>query len=714
MELSILVPVVSVDARIVECLGSILAQIDDGTEVLVLSQAAPDADDARVRWLRPPAGSLAAACNAGLDAATGDYVMFVDANHALAEAAIPAIQQRLSEADADLLFFDSARITPDGTVKHRPKPLVDLPDGGDRDAYLRLPRVAWNKVYRRRMLDQLGLRVGSDAYNDVAWSYACVIAARRVATLPAVCYHDRPVAKGAVQRPHEVIAGYHELLAFIDSHPQLAQWRERLRPRLTREVVALLAKADGGSRQEHRRLFGAAASLLRSVGSSDSDNLELTLLRRDAYLLHRALGATQRVRQGATRQTRSLQRRFRRRRKRMGKQLNRWLYRLALAMPPDDRLAVFAAYWYRGYSCNPAAIYESMRELAPQLRGVWVVKPEGVANLPPHVQHVQPGTARYYWTIGRAKYLINNANFPNDVVKRAGSIHVQTQHGTPLKAMGLDLQRKGERSKNLDLDKLKQRVARWDFNLSQNHFSTVVWARCMPGAYEPLEYGYPRNDVLVQATQGDVGRIREELGVGEGTTVVLYAPTFRDYPDGHSGSFNVARLCRALPPNHVLWLRSHYFDAETESFEDLAAAGLLRDVSAHPDVAQLCLAADVLITDYSSIQFDFANLDRPIVIYADDWDRYREDRGVNFDLLASPPGAVARNDEELIDVFTRLAYDTPETRQLLREYRWRFCEFDDGHAAERVVRRVFLGEEVPPPSSLREREASSTTGSTAA
>nr|WP_316248187.1 CDP-glycerol glycerophosphotransferase family protein [Streptomyces sp. TRM49041] len=108
---------------------------------------------------------------------------------------------------------------------------------------------------------------------------------------------------------------------------------------------------------------------------------------------------------------------------------------------------------------------------------------------------------------------------------------------------------------------------------------------------------------------------------------------------------------------------------------------------------RLLLAADALVTDYSSIMFDYANLDRPIVVHADDWPTYTETRGVYFDLTAEPPGPVARTQGDLTDILRNPDDWSGEAAAKLRhDFRLRFCQYDDGRAAERVVRRVFLGE----------------------
>ena len=118
----------------------------------------------------------------------------------------------------------------------------------------------------------------------------------------------------------------------------------------------------------------------------------------------------------------------------------------------------------------------------------------------------------------------------------------------------------------------------------------------------------------------------------------------------------------------------------------------------HPSVEELSLAADVLVTDYSSLMFDYAVLDRPIVIHAPDWEVYRTLRGTYFDLLAEPPGAVTRTDDELIAALRSGAAEDAAAEAARAAFRARFCALDDGHAAERVVRRLWPGARAAAPA----------------
>jgi CDP-glycerol glycerophosphotransferase len=113
------------------------------------------------------------------------------------------------------------------------------------------------------------------------------------------------------------------------------------------------------------------------------------------------------------------------------------------------------------------------------------------------------------------------------------------------------------------------------------------------------------------------------------------------------------------------------------------------DVASHPSIEELSIASDVLVTDYSSLMFDFAVLDRPIVIYAPDWEEYRTQRGTYFDLMAEPPGAVATTQDELAGLFASGRYDDASSTAARTAFRTKFAALEDGNAARRVVERIW-------------------------
>ncbi|WP_212833477.1 CDP-glycerol glycerophosphotransferase family protein [Catellatospora sp. TT07R-123] len=371
-------------------------------------------------------------------------------------------------------------------------------------------------------------------------------------------------------------------------------------------------------------------------------------------------------------------------------------YRLFLLLPVDPYLAVYTAYWGRGYRCNPAAIYEKARDLAPRIRGVWVVTKEGATGMPDGVSYVVEETLQYFWIMARGAYFIGNVNFADYVVKRRGSVHVQTHHGTPLKLMGIDSFAHAGRPVGRDHAELLQRVGRWDFSIAANPHSTEAWGTAYPGAFESLEYGYPRNDILVNAGPEHGARVRALLGIEPAQQVVLYTPTHRGgTANRFAGHLDVAALAEALGPGTTILLRTHYFYEPPAQAAGTGSAQVV-DVTAYPVVEDLYLAADVLITDYSSTMFDYAILDRPIVVFASDWEQYRTKRGVYFDVFEDSPGVVVTTQEELVERFRTGAVDDAAARRARTAFRDRFCALEDGRASERTVRRVLLGEQTAP------------------
>ena len=216
-----------------------------------------------------------------------------------------------------------------------------------------------------------------------------------------------------------------------------------------------------------------------------------------------------------------------------------------------------------------------------------------------------------------------------------------------------------------------------------------------------LRSGSPRNDPLVRPTI-DVEAVRNKLEIPPGHKVVLYAPTFRDRDLRLNKQFELQldldALLAELGNDHYFLVRPHYLDKLSLPRRHQRFVG---DASKHPDVTELLVVADVLVTDYSSVMFDYANLDRPIVVHAPDWETYRTVRGVYFDLLSGAPGEtpgpVTSTTDELIGVFTDGTWCGEESTTLRGAFRERFCPYDDGRAAERVVRGILLGETTPVP-----------------
>ncbi|MEU9990180.1 CDP-glycerol glycerophosphotransferase family protein [Streptomyces sp. NPDC048045] len=658
----------------------------------------------------------AAARAAGASRASGRWLHFVHAKDGLPAGASRLIAERTAELDdtgatVDVLLLGHSTTTwQSASTPSRDGRL--LAGAGRADLaldeaadLLRLTPLLGTRALRAAFWQAHQEQLTTD--DEPYAAQAALLHAGRVACLNQVAYEDRKLRPESLPQ-----LTFEDRFALIDRYESLlalAKDRRAARAVLYDLMVRDLVRTFAGENlpdavaREFFRRASLAAVRWRPEGHQRPAGIEgvrHALLEEGAYTRYRAFQAANRGRRAARKTVRTQKRQI-------GAKLRDQQYRRALDRPVDPNLAVFAAYWDRGVSCNPAAVAGKLAELAPHIHRVWVVNKENAALLPPGTDHVVPGTRRYWETLATAKYLTNNVNFPNAVVKRPDAIHLQTHHGTPLKRMGLDQMEHPAAAKGLDFAALLARIDKWDYSVSANSHSTRMWERAYPARFTSLDYGYPRNDVFYRSDAQAVRAARERLGIAPGRTAVLYAPTHRDYEAGFTPRLDLAALADRLGEDTVLLVRAHYFYGGAASpLTGLRRSGRIIDVSSYDPVEELCLAADALVTDYSSIMFDYANLDRPIVVYADDWETYRTTRGVYFDLTAEAPGRVARTQEELTEMFLSGAWRDESAAKARAAFRRRFCEYDDGRAAERVVRRVFLGEPeqaLPPVIPLDER-----------
>ncbi len=377
------------------------------------------------------------------------------------------------------------------------------------------------------------------------------------------------------------------------------------------------------------------------------------------------------------------------------RQLARRDYPQVRARPLRD-LAVFDSFGGRQCSCNPLAIYERLRDVRPDLECVWVTR-DGQFSVPGGGRTVFVDSRSHFEVLAQARYVIFNDALPAWFEKRERQFCLQTWHGTPLKRIGLDIERPQFATGLIYPDVLRKDSADWDVLLSPNAFSTPIFRRALGFSGEIMESGYPRNDLLHQQGQEErAAAIRARLGLPPGKRVVLYAPTWRDdalllngrYRFEHQLDLNAA--AKALGSDHVLLLRLH--TNVRSGGRPRARGGFVFDVTQYPDITDLYLISDVLITDYSSVMFDFAGTGRPMLFFTYDLERYRDDlRGFYFDFAAEAPGPLVRRTDEVIEALRNVDEIAGSHGEAYAAFRAKFCALDDGGAAARVVDRLLAG-----------------------
>jgi CDP-glycerol glycerophosphotransferase len=348
-------------------------------------------------------------------------------------------------------------------------------------------------------------------------------------------------------------------------------------------------------------------------------------------------------------------------------------YRRSRLVLPDA--VFFESFYGRTAGDNPRALDAAIARARPDVRRYWGVVDASVP-VPAGAVAVVEGSRAWWRARAGARLLVVNDWLRGRYRRRKHQTVLQTWHGTPLKRLALD---RGPA--------LRARLAalresrRWDVLLAQGP-EAAGWLTSAYGFRgEVWEEGYPRNDSLAT---GDAAEARASLGLDPRAVVALYAPTWRDDRPEHVTYLDPASFARNS--GATVLVRGHSRSLERG---EAARGRRVLDVTTHPDLATLMLAADVLVTDYSSVMFDFPVTGKPILFYVPDLEHYRDDlRGFYFDYTSDAPGPLLRTPEEAVDATRGLRRVQAEYAEPYAAWRARFAPHDDGDAADRVVRRL--------------------------
>jgi CDP-glycerol glycerophosphotransferase len=361
-------------------------------------------------------------------------------------------------------------------------------------------------------------------------------------------------------------------------------------------------------------------------------------------------------------------------------------YKLMIKVLPQRKdLALFESDVGKGYSGSPRAIYEELRRRRLPIEAVWSVA-ECRGNFPSDVRLVRRGSWRYIWTMARSGFWVDSHGFPLDYPKPRGTRYLQTWHGQGIKSIGFDAP---DLRADFDEPRAQWRaaVARWDALVSPSAEFSRIFVPSNGYTGKVYRYGTPRCDALVRGeTTGDV---RERLEIPPGRKILLYAPTYRDRAKGSGTSVraDLELMADELADEWVLILRTHPVERYSPP-ERLRH--FVRPAGSYPEINDLMLASDALLTDYSSVMCDYAITGKPMVFLIDDWEEYRlSERGVYHDLPAIAPGPCVRTTEELVDVLRRLPDVHAAHAERYAAFRDLWCADERGDAAARIVTEFF-------------------------
>lgn len=383
--------------------------------------------------------------------------------------------------------------------------------------------------------------------------------------------------------------------------------------------------------------------------------------------------------------------------------LSKFLYlKYYLLNKIDDKLILFESFGGRSYSDSPKAIYLELLNNSKynDYKFIWLFndssKYKYLENKRTKV--VKKGSSEYYKCYARAKYWIVNSIVKESIIKKKNQIYVQCWHGTPLKKIRCDITVNGsvmntvsENRKRNDID-----AKRFDYLLSPSNYATEKFISAfnlkkLGKENIIIEKGYPRNDYLVNYKENNIKEIKTKLNIPKNKKIILYAPTFRDNEHdnkiGYTYKINVDfdKLKDKLSNDYIILFRAHYFVAN--SFDFNKYNNFVYDVSDYDDINELYIISDILITDYSSVFFDYAILKRPIVYYMYDKNMYKNnlrDFYINLDTL---PGPIVYNEKELIKTIMNILPFKVNNKYKLFNKKYNYL--DDGNSSKRVVEVVF-------------------------
>ncbi|MFS0658071.1 CDP-glycerol glycerophosphotransferase family protein [Niallia alba] len=385
--------------------------------------------------------------------------------------------------------------------------------------------------------------------------------------------------------------------------------------------------------------------------------------------------------------------------KKMLKRIYKVLFKLTSMLPVKKNTVIFESFLGKQYSDNPRALYEYMKENYPNYKLYWSVDKRYLHNFEgKNVEVVKRFSIKWMFVMARANYWVSNSRLPLWIPKPRNTKYIQTWHGTPLKKLAADMDE--VHMPGTDTIKYKENFlkesSKWDYLISPNSYSSEIFERAFDFRKKMIESGYPRNDVLYRDNSNEkIEELKVQFKLPSDKKIILYAPTWRDNQFYGRGKYkfnlelDLPLMREQLGDEYIVVLRMHYLVAE--NFDLTPYEGFAYDFSNYEDIRELYLISDFLVTDYSSVFFDYANLRKPMIFYVYDIEEYRDKlRGFYFDFEKKAPGPLVKTTKEVIG-----AIKVAELEGLsvdFENFYKRFCYLECGKSSERVWKEVLKGD----------------------
>lgn len=372
----------------------------------------------------------------------------------------------------------------------------------------------------------------------------------------------------------------------------------------------------------------------------------------------------------------------------------------------DEKTLLFCCFNGKSYSCSPKAIYEYMinNDEFKDYKFIWAFLDEKkYKNLEKNknTSVVKIGAKEYKKCLAKAKYWIFNYKIPDFLYPKKNQIFVQCWHGTPLKRLGCDLEHFDNVLNTIDGIKKRYKIeaSKFTYFISPSKFASEkfisAWNLKEIGKKNIIvEEGYPRNDFLFNYKEKDVQQIRKKLGIeNDNRKIILYAPTYRS--DQHQTGLGYVykeeidfkKMEEKFGKEYLILFRPHYFIANSFDFDKYK--GFVYNVANIDDINELYIISDILITDYSSVFFDYANLKRPMIFFMYDLEHYKNESNGFYIDLNELPGPIVETQEDLEKLIEDVDFNIGSSKKY-KEFNEKYNYLDDGNASKRVIEKVIL------------------------
>lgn len=700
-KVSVIVPVYNTEEFLDDCIQSIINQSYKKLEIIIINDHSTDGsldkisqyanDDERIKVINnKERQGVGASRNIGVNLATGEFIYFVDSDDLLHEDAIKHLVENIGEHE-----FISGSMS---TFKNQDD--IDSFEEKNNGLLMRKStklfrtRSVLKVLFRRDYLINNNLKHGEEVshYSDHYLMYDVISNYKTVPYYFDSRYFKRkrndPINSPALNQYER----YDKIINYLKMYKDVNQLydSDRIKKIIDRDLLNFYRKVvvmymenpdqfDEIFEQLH------VAFLLLNQNSYKKLNIvvkkEIVSIIKNDKEKYKKLMALHHHLRAIKRSVRSK------------RNFYTYLHRkVFLKKDIEPNLVVFESFMGKSYSCNPKYIYEYLLEHKPDMKFVWIYrdKPLDIIGNPKQVKRF---SLKYYYYMARAKYWVFNSRIPKHVRKKEGNIYLQTWHGTPLKTLVFDIKDIYSANPNYKRDFYLQ-SRRWDYLISPNAYSSEIFRRAFKFEKTMLEYGYPRNDILYNGDENLINEIKSKINIPKDKKVILYAPTWRDDQFYERGKYkfelnlNLEKMRQELSDEYIIILRLHYHVASVLDVSEFK--GFAYDLSTYDDIAELYLISDILITDYSSVFFDYANLRRPMLFYTYDLENYRDKiRGLYFDIETEVPGPLLRTTDQVIHAVQNIESIQSEYSDKYDKFYKRFCEWEDGKASENVVREVF-------------------------